>query len=181
MVLEACEVPKIDTTVRSGEVSIRGQEFTHSARAINSDGFTVEQTETLATRSRGIGKSVTENLHARTNREDNSTFVDCAMESLTELEFTRCLNLRSVFTAANEVEVGRIGTRSSGVDSGVFDCNSAPFEAAWKYECISAIAVGAEKIGIERNDSNCRISGVDARGGGHSTPPTFSRCSWNAV
>jgi hypothetical protein len=68
MVLESGEEPKIDATVCRRKVSIGGEKFTNGSGAINPHGFAIEQTETLAARSRGIGKAVPENLHARANR-----------------------------------------------------------------------------------------------------------------
>jgi hypothetical protein len=71
-----------------------------------------------------------ENLHACTNRKDNCTLVDRAMEPLTAFKFTGRLDLRSVFSAADEVEISRIGNRRSGLDGCVFDGNAPPFETA---------------------------------------------------
>jgi hypothetical protein len=115
------------------------------------------------------------NLHARANGEDDGSLVDSSMKPLAELKFARGLHLRAVFAAANQIEVGGIGNGCSGIDSDVLYRYPSPFETTGKNECIASVAVGAEKVGIERNDSNCRVSSVEAGSTCHSTPPTFSR------
>jgi hypothetical protein len=114
-------------------------------------------------------------LHACADGEDDGSLVDSSMKSLAELKFARGLNLRSVFAAANQIEVGGIGNGCPGIDSDVLYRNPSPFEATGKNECIATVTVGAEKVGIERNDSNCRVSSAEAGSTCHSTPPTFSR------
>ena len=103
------------------------------------------------------------------------------MKSLAALKFAGSLHLRAVFSAANEVEVGGIGNGCSGIDGDVLYGNPSPFETTGKNECVAPVAVGAEKVWIERNDSNRRVSWVEVGSTCHSTPPTFSRLSWNAV
>jgi hypothetical protein len=118
---------------------------------------------------------MTKDLHASANGEDNCSLVDSPMKPLAALKFAGGLHLRAVFSAANEIEVGGIRNGCSGVDGDVLYSDPSPFETTGKNECVAPVAVGAEKVWIERNDSNRRVSSVEVRSTCHSTPPTFSR------
>jgi hypothetical protein len=174
MVFEPGEWAEFDKPVGRCEAGVGGEEFTDGARAVDSDGFTVKQTEPTAAGSGCVGKSMTKDLHAGANGEDDCSLVDSPMKSLTELKFAGGLHLRAVFSATNEIEVGGIGNWCSGIDGDVLYRDPSPFETTGKNECVAPVAVGAEKVWIERNDSNRRVSSVEVRSTCHSTPPTFS-------
>jgi hypothetical protein len=118
---------------------------------------------------------MTKDLHTRTDGEDDCALVDSSMKALAALKFAGGLHLRAVFAAAYEIEVGGIGNGCSGIDCDVLYRNPSPFETTGKNESVAPVAVGAEKVWIERNDSNRRVSSVDDRSTCHSTPPTLSR------
>jgi hypothetical protein len=161
--------------VGSCEAGVGGEEFTDGARAVDSDGFAIKQTKPVAAGAGCVGKSMTKDLHTRTDGENDCALVDSSMKALAVLKFARGLHLRAVFAAAHKIKVGGIRNGCPGIDSDVFHRNPSPFETTGKNECVAPVAVGAEKVGIERNDSNCRVSSVEAGSTCHSTPPTFSR------
>jgi hypothetical protein len=175
MIFEPGEWAELNEAVGSCDAGIRGEEFTDGARPVDSDGFTIEQTKSVSAGAGCVGESVTKDLHACANGEDDCSLVDSSMKPLAELKFARGLHLRAVFAAAYEIEVGGIGNGCSGIDSDVLYRNPSPSETTGKDECVATIAVGAEKVWIERNDSNRRVCSVEARSTCHSTPPTFSR------
>jgi hypothetical protein len=175
MVFKPCEWAEFDEAVGSCDAGISGEQFSDGARAVDSDSFAVKQTKPAAAGAGCVGKSMTKDLHACANGEDDCPLVDSPMKPLAALEFAGGLHLRAVFAAAYEIEVGGIGNGCSGIHCDVLYRNPSPFETTGKNEGVAPVAVGAEKVWIERNDSNRRVSSVDARSTCHSTPPTLSR------